>query len=240
MFYFFWLLPVPILGTIAFLMYRRKQHRLYPVFWAYVCYQALRVALEAILYQVSYVGYFYAYWIGALLSIVFSLSLLRHIFVTVLRNYPALTKLRSAGYELALGFIWTIGLLVTFHHSGEYTYKRMIELTGQAVSFTAVGMFLFVVVSSSILGIKWTEKICGIASALGVLGIVDLLVYAALSHGMGLSNKQASGIETAAYNIAVAIFAFYFLPLRAESLAPQAIRPAVMEWSESMRGAVPK
>lgn len=240
MLYFFWLLPVPILGMIAFLMYRRKQHRLYRVFWLYLCYQAVRVALEAILFRVSATAYFYAYWIGALFSIVFSLLLLRDIFVSVLRNYPALTKFRAAGYELALGLIWIIGLWITFHRSGKYAYRHMIDLTGQAVSFTAVGMFLFVVVSSSILGIKWTEKICGIASALGVLGIVDLLVYAALSHGVHFSDNQAGGIETAAYNIAVAIFAFYFLPVRAENLALQAIRPEVIEWSESMKGAISK
>ena len=115
----------------------------------------------------------------------------------------------------------------------------MIELTSQAVSFTAAGMFLFVVVSSAILGIKWTEMVCGIASALGVLGIMDLLVYAGLSYGY-LSYGRGSWVETLSYDIAVAILAFYFLPVHADDIPPQRIKPEVIDWAKSVRGAVAK
>lgn len=42
------------------------------------------------------------------------------------------------------------------------------------------------------------------------------------------------------YNAAVGIFAFYFLPMRAEIRAPEEMKPELVEWAESLKGAVSK
>ena len=68
--YFFSLLPIPVLAVTAIVMYRRKQHKLYPVFWAYVIFQFSRCTVEAIAYGVSYAAFFYSYWSSSALSVI--------------------------------------------------------------------------------------------------------------------------------------------------------------------------
>ena len=236
------LLPVPILGAIAVVMYRRKQHRLYFTFWIYFCFQFTRVIVVNIVsHHISPVAHFYAYWTASLCSVFFTLLLLRRIFVTVLHNYPGLAHTRRVGFEIALGILWSVALLIAFRQSGPRTITDMITRAEQAISFTAVGMLIFVVLSSMFLGIRWNTAICGMASGLGLLGTVDLLVFTFWRRGAYNSHLHLIGwIQTLTYNVAVGIFALYFLPVRAEIRTPEEMRPELVEWAESMKGAVSK
>ena len=238
MIYLYWLLPIPVLVSMLVLMYRRKQHYLYRVFWSYLCFQCVRLGAEALSFSYSRKAYFYAYWTGSVCSILLSLLLLRDIFVTVLRSYPSLSRIRSIGYEIALACVWTAAVFIALQDANAHTYQEVITRLWQTVSFTSVGIFIFVVISSSILGIKWTDSVCGVAAGLGLLGTVDLLVYAALSHPQAHFSVRAAGYtETAAYYGAVAVFAFYFLPKRVESKSLQP-KPELIDWAQSMNGTL--
>lgn len=240
--HWFSLLPVPVLGAIAVIMYRRKQHRLYPIFWIYICFQLTRIIVVNVVFlNTSYSLYFYGYWTASICSVFFTLLLLRSIFVTMLRA-SGLDKTRRVGYEVALGILWCIGLVMAIQQTGARTFGDMMTRAEQAVSFTAVGMLLFVVGSSIFLGIKWSPGLCYIAGGLGVLGTVDLLVYTFWRKGThyGSHTLLVGWIETVTLNAVAAIFAFYFLPLRTEAQVPEPIKPQVVEWLKSMKGAMSK
>ena len=238
--YFCSLLPIPILAVVATVMYRRKQHQLYQVFWVYIIFQFTRVTVEVIVYRISYAVFFYTYWTASAGDVIFGLLLLRSIFLTVLEGYSPLTRLRRFGYEAVLLAVWTLALLLTFHNYGGRTLQQLISDAEQALSFTAVGMFVFVVGSSFLLGIRWTSPSCGIALGVGLLGTVDLVVYAMRSHGYWLSTTVVGWIETITYNCVVGIYAFYFVPKRAEAPVPTVIRPELLQWANSVRGSVSK
>src|SRR5437763_11173516 len=230
------LLPIPILAITAIAMYRRKQHRLYPVFWAYVILHFTRVSVQLGAYRVSYAAYFYIYWTGCVLGIIFTLLLLRTIFVTVLEGYSPLSRLRRFGYDAVLLVVWAIALFLIFHDNSARTVRQLIYDAEQAANFTSVAMFVFVVGSSLVLGIRWTSAICGIAMGLGLMGTADLLIYAGLSRHL-LSTSVASWIETLAYICVVFIYASYFVPKRAEVHVPAAIRPELVQWAEGLRSS---
>jgi hypothetical protein len=240
--HWFSLLPVPVLGAIAVIMYRRKQHRLYPIFWIYICFQLARIIVVNVVFlNTSYSLYFYGYWTASICSVFFTLLLLRSIFVTVLRT-SGLKKTRRVGYEVALGILWCIGLVMAIQQTGARTFGDMMTRAEQTVSFTAVGMLLFVVGSSIFLGIKWNPGLSYIAGGLGVLGTVDLLVYTFWRKGThyGSHTLLVGWIETVTLNAVAAIFAVYFLPLRTEAQVPEPIKPQVVEWLKSMKGAMSK
>src|SRR2546430_13493340 len=155
--YFFSLLPLPVLAVTAIVMYRRKQHLIYPIFWTYLIFQFVRESGEGIALQFSHKVYYYTYWSASACSIIFSLLLLRKIFLTVLQGYSPLSRLRRYGYEAVLLGCWLIALLVAFHNDHSRTVRQLILESHQAVSFTSVGMFVFVVGSSALLGIRWTS-----------------------------------------------------------------------------------
>ena len=172
----------------------------------------------------------------------FTLLLLRNIFVTVLSNYPGLVKTRRIGYEIALGILWSAALLIVFQRTGPRTITDMITRAEQAISFTAVGMLIFVVLSSMLLGIRWNSAICGMASGVGLLGTVDLLVFTFWRRGGHYSPhfRLVGWLLTLTYNAAVGIFAFYFLPVRAQMREPEEVKPELVEWAESMKEALSK
>jgi hypothetical protein len=240
--YFFGLLPIPVLVCIAVVMYRRKQHFLYSVFWTYVLFQLLRVSAEFICKFISYKAFFYSYWIASFGSVVFTLLLLRDIFKRVLKNYSALGRVRRIGYETALICLWGAASLLVFRIAPAHGLLRRITRTELIVSFTAVGMFVFVVAASIILGIKWRSAVCGMAAGLGLLGTIDLLVFAALSRASELSHHSmlAGWIETLGFNLAIGVFAVYFLPLREKIDLPRKVKPELLGWVESMKRSLPK
>jgi hypothetical protein len=238
--YFFSLLPLPVLAVTTIVMYRRKQHKTYAIFWTYLIFQFTRESGVGIALHTSYKTYFYTYWTASACSVIFSLLLLRSVFLTVLEGYSPLTRLRRFGYEAMLLAVWSLALFLTFHCDNGHSIRQIIFDSEQAASFTAVGMFVFVVGSSFLLGIRWSSAICGIALGVGLLGTVDLFVYAAQSHGHLLSNVAASWIETIAYICAVTIYAFYFVPRREEIHVPRVIKPEFVRWAEDLRGSLSK
>src|SRR5207237_8889683 len=141
------------------------------------------------------------------------------------------------GYGVVLLVCWGLALRLTFRSNGGRTVSKLIFDAEQAVSFTAVGMFVFVVGSSALLGIRWTSTICGIAFGLGLLGTVDLVVYAALASDHLISTNVASWIETLSYNCAVGVFASYFLLRRQEDQVPGTMSPELLQWAESVKGS---
>jgi hypothetical protein len=235
------LLPVPVLAWIAIVMYRRKQHVVYLAFWLYICFQFIRVMAEDVVFRISYPLFFYSYWISEACTVIFGLLLLRGIFTTVLRNYSSLTRVRQIGYEVALVTFWTLGATLVLARPFGHTLSQMITRAEEVVSFTAVGMFVFVIGASMVLGIRWRAKLCGIAAGLGLLGTVDLLVYAAISRKM-LSFGTAGWIETIGFDLAVGIFALYFLRRTTEPPPPHppSMRIDLLHWAQNARGAILK
>ncbi|PYY14747.1 MAG: hypothetical protein DMG60_19415 [Acidobacteria bacterium] len=238
--YFFSLLPLPVLAVTAIVMYQRKQHLIYPIFWTYLIFQFVRESGEGIALQFSHKVFYYTYWSTSACSVIFSLLLLRNIFLTVLRGYSPLSQLRRYGYEAMLLACWLLALLVAFHNEHPRTVRQLIFDSHQAVSFTSVGMFVFVVGSSALLGIRWTSAICGIALGLGLFGTTDLVVYALLSHGHLLSNTVASWIQVLAYDCGIGIFALYFVPRREEVQVPAGLKPELLQWANEVRGSLSK
>ena len=233
-------LSIPILVFTAIVMYRRKQHKIYLIFWTYLIFQFSRVTVQCIAYKASYGIYFYSYWISSACSVVFRLLLLRSIFLTVLEGYSPLNRLRRFGYDAVLFAFWAVTLFLTYgnHHRGAHLFPWVLFDASQAVSLVAVGMFVFVVGSSALLGLRWTTPICGIALGVGLLGITDLAVFAALAHNKLISSTTAGWIETLTFDCAAGIFAFTFVPKRQEIRMPTGIKLEWVQWLHDIRGAV--
>ncbi|GEM_PF-3762846 len=237
------LLPIPALAVLALAMYRRKQHILYPAFWAYIVLQCLRLVIEFICNLISYKAYFYAYWTCSFLSAILTLVLLRTLFVSFLEKYPALDTIRRHGFEFVVSILWFTALALNLGLMRDQAWPQRITRAELVLSFTEVGVFLFVLATTLTLGIKWRSTYCGIAAGLGLLGAVDLLVFTGMSWVTRFFQPSvlAGWIETIAFDSAVAIFAVYFLRAPAREKDPPAVlRPELLEWTESMKGAVRK
>jgi hypothetical protein len=240
--YAFWLLPIPVLAAIAVVMYRRKQHISYPFFWAYTCFECVKLVIEFICKLISYKAYFYAYWATSFLDVALILLLLRAVFVSFLEKYPKLDGIRRHGFEFAVSAIWFTGVALNLGFMRAQAWPQRITRAELILGFSEVGLFVFVLITTLILGIRWKSAYCGIAAGLGLLGAADLVVFTGLSWVTQFFGPAiiASWIETLAFDGAVAIFAYYFLPAPATQRPNTDLRPELLEWAESMKGAVRK
>lgn len=240
--YFFSLLPIPFLICIAAVMYRRKQHVLYPIFWLYICFYGFTLPTEFICKAISYKAFFFTYWGMSFLAPVFKLLLLRDIFARTLRKYPELTRFRRFVYELSIVCLCCTAVALALRMIGTQSISRRIDIAELIVSCTAVFVFVFVAASSVVLGIKWKSAVSGMAAGLGLMGIADVVTFLILGWGPKLSQHLvlASWIRTLGFDAASGIFVFYFLPRRAEVEMPKSVKPELLEWAQSMKGSIPR
>lgn len=236
------LLPIPFLIGIAAVMYRRKQHAIYPIFWLYICFYAVALPTESICNIVSYKAFFFAYWTTSFVLPTFELVLLRDIFARTLRKYPELTRFRRVVYEAAVVSLCLIAIAVAFTMTGTHSISRRIQISELIVSCIAAFVFLFVVATSVVLGIRWRSAVSGMAAALGLMGVADLATFLATTRGPRLSPHRtlASWIQTLGFDAATGVLVFYFLPRRAEVEVPKSVKPELLEWAQSMKGSIPR
>src|SRR5437763_12430367 len=91
--------PVLQLG-VAGIMLRRKLHKTFPVFFAYIVSQLPIFCLVFSAYKWgNYEEYFYSYWICAAISLVLGFKLIYEIFLDVFRSYHVLKYLESVFYN---------------------------------------------------------------------------------------------------------------------------------------------
>src|SRR5579863_6852860 len=92
-----WVLQPALQTVIAVIVYRRKLHKEFPIFFTYTLAQ---IALFAVEYPVNVWGsdsaYFYTFWAGAGLNVVLSFKIIHEVFLDVFRPYHALRDLGTA------------------------------------------------------------------------------------------------------------------------------------------------
>ncbi|MBZ5721196.1 MAG: hypothetical protein LAO03_12525 [Acidobacteriia bacterium] len=91
----------PVLQLIvAAVMYRRKLHRSFPVFFAYVVSQILIFSIVFPVYRYgSYPHFFYVYWVCAAISLALGFKVIHEIFLDIFRPYHTLKDLGSVLFK---------------------------------------------------------------------------------------------------------------------------------------------
>ena len=85
-----WIVHPVIEIPLAGIMYWRKLHRQFPIFFAYILFQVAQfVILFPLFRSDSVMEYFLAYWISAIACWVFGFKIIHEIFSDVFRLFPA-------------------------------------------------------------------------------------------------------------------------------------------------------
>src|SRR5256714_8823791 len=147
--------PVLQLG-VAGIMLRRKLHKTFPVFFAYIVSQLPIFCLVFSAYKWgNYEEYFYTYWICAAISLVLGFKVIHEIFLDVFRPYHALKDLGSALFKWA-ALVMLLVAIVVAASSSVSSDGPMVEavITAQrCVRVIQVGLVLLLLVFSKYVGI---------------------------------------------------------------------------------------
>jgi len=213
----------PALQTVLVgIMLRRKLHRVFPLFFAYL---VAEIAIFIILFPLqggSYKLFFYTYWATAAVAVLLGFKVIHEIFLDVFRPYHTLRDLGTVLFRWAgLVMLMVAGVVAASSSGGNQEPLAAGILTLQrSVRVVQVGLVLFLLVFSRYLGISWKQKSFGIALGLGTYAGVELLLVAFNATYNSVHYQTVSAIvNMAAYNLAILTWIAYALAPNEERLA---------------------
>jgi hypothetical protein len=204
----------PVLQLIvAAVMYRRKLHRTFPVFFTYVVTQILIFSIVFPVYRSgNYARFFYTYWICAAISLALGFKVIHEIFLDIFRPYHTLKDLGSVLFKWA-GLVMLLVAVVVAAASPSGDQDPLVQsvLTVQrCVRVIQCGLVLFLMVFSKYLGVSRRQHSFGIALGFGGFASIELLMVAL--HASGHVNPSAiSWANMVGYNAAILVWMGYVL-----------------------------
>jgi hypothetical protein len=192
-------------------MFWRRLHRTFPVFFAYVVFQVLNFLVLFPIYKFgSTMAYFYAYWISMAISLAIGFMVIHEIFLDVFRPYHTLKDLGTVLFKWAALVMLLVAVVVTASSQGgqDSPLVQAVIIGQRCVRVIQCGLILFLLVFSRYLGVSWRQHSFGIALGLGGFATVDLVGLALFSGGQ-IRPHTVSLINTTAYSFAIFIWIGY-------------------------------
>ena len=207
-----WFVPLAMQCAIALVMLRRGLVGQFPFFFSYT---VLLPARDAILYFLPQSGNRYStvFWWGEAAAIVLALGVVFEISWHFIRPYPFLrlflrvlwiSAVVAAAAALAM-LLWTKG------PAGTDLALEWIILTERSARFLQVCLLIVAIALMSRLGLTWQNYSVGIAAGFGVYAALDLALLELRAHLHAVTDTAFVLMRSAAYNLGVAIWTFYFL-----------------------------
>ena len=212
-YYALWITHPVLQLSVAAVMFRRRLHRTFPVFFVYILSQVLIfVTVFPIFLKASYEYFFYTYWICTGISLAIGFKVIHEIFLDVFRPYHTLQDLGSVLFKwAALVMLLAAGVVAAASPATDQGALVQAVLTVQrCVRVTQVGLILFLLVFSRYLGVSWRQHSFGIALGFGSFASAELILVALRAVGY-LSEATVSLANMAFYNCAVLTWLGYVL-----------------------------
>jgi hypothetical protein len=206
-----WVLPLALQAAIALVMFRRKQVTLFPIFFCYTVVVFSREFLLLFLNQGNF--YAFVYWCGEAIAVVLGLTVIFEILGNVL---PPSTSLR-----FVLSSVWILGgiaavtsLLMLFLTNGRTEADRVFQfiiLAERSARFLQACLLIAVIALMSRLGLEWQNVSVGIIAGFGIYSALALVGWELRAHLHVISHAAFVLLNSAAYNLAAIIWAWYIL-----------------------------
>jgi len=176
----------PILqSAAAVILWRRKLHRQFPVFFLFLLAQ---VANFATLFPLSLAGndkmYFVLFWLCEALNAVLGFKVIHEIFLDVFRPYHTLKDLGTLLFKWAGVVMLLVSVVVAFSNSFDQSpLVHAITTLQRSVRIVQLGLILFLLLFSSFLGVSRKQISFGISLGFGLFAGVELMLMALNSGG---------------------------------------------------------
>jgi len=203
----------PILElSLAAVLFWRKLHRKFPVFFAYLIFE---IADFGVLFPIhQYAGYdlyFYSYWVGAAVSLALGFMVIHEIFLDVFRAYHTLKDLGTVLFKWAALVMVFVAMVVAASSAPGQSPLVQAVVTGQrCVRVVQCGLVLFLLVFSRYLGVSWRQQSFGIALGFGGFASIELAGNALYS-GEQIGSATWALLNASSFTWAVLIWIGYAL-----------------------------
>jgi len=229
-----WIAHPVLQFTVAAVMYWRKQHRVFPVFFAYLGFQIAGFMILFPLHEWGeYSQYFYSYWTLSAISVVLGFRVIQEIFEDVFRPYHTLKDLGTVLFRwAALVMLLVAGVVMAASPAAGDPILQAIITLQRCVRVVQCGLILFLLIFSRYLGVCWRQQSFGIALGFGSLAAVELTLVA-LNVSAHLTPHTSSFFNFAAYDAVILIWLTYGL-IRAQARVNSANVLMSQRWEQGL------
>jgi hypothetical protein len=211
----------PVLQLVlAVIMYLRKMHRSFPMFFTYTVAQ---IAFFLIVFPLEKIGpyslYFYTYWATMFISVVLGFRVIHEVFLDVFRPYHTLRDLGTVLFRWAGLVMLMVAAVVAASTAGgaEDPLANGILILQRSMRVVQVGLVLFLLVFSRYLGTNWKQKSFGVALGFGGYAGVELSLVAMNWWQSNVHHQSLSAfVNIVAYDLAILVWTGYMLAPAAE------------------------
>ncbi|HUA14307.1 MAG TPA: hypothetical protein VMG31_03350 [Verrucomicrobiae bacterium] len=219
--HYLWVGPNLLLLFLAFLLYRRKLHTIYPFFFAFALIGSLeQLTLYAadVIPSVTPATWWHIYWAGLMVEAVLKFGVVAEIFAHVFNSYSAIAKLgRTLISGVGVVLVFTAAILAAFApKNGHFGIVFGAHLLDQTVYLVESGLLLFIFLFSAYFHLSAGRRVFGIAFGLAISACVHLATWAVMANG-GLQTQRdlLDLLNMATYHLSVLIwYEFLLVPGR--------------------------
>ena len=227
--HYLWLGPQVLQATLVTLLWRRRVYKQFPVFFAYLIFEAIEAItlyLMDVLPSVSASAWWLAFCIGLVFEGFIRLGVMGELFFHLLRSRPALAKVGGrlityAGAVLVL--LATLAAAYAPVDSQQFAIGYRAHLLQQTLYMIECGLILFLFLFTAGFKLTWDRATLGIALGRGISSSVHLATWAVMANGgMPQSRHLLDFLNMATYHLCVLIW-FYYLLIPQKSAATSAV-----------------
>ena len=228
-FLYLWCAQPILQSVVAVILWRRKLHKQFPVFFVFLLAQVANFAVIAPLWLTGkYSVYFGIFWLGEAVNAILGFRVIHEIFVDVFRPYHTLKDLGTLLFKWAGVVMLLVSVVVAFSNS--YDQSPMVHAVTtlqRSVRIVQFGLILFLLLFSRFLGVSRKQISFGISLGFGLLAGVELLLMA-LNSGGFVKQTNLNLINMLTYLVAVCVWIGY-------SLSRKAVREAAVNHLQTQR-----
>ena len=207
----------PILqSVVAVILWHRKMHKQFPVFFLFLLAQVANFAVIFPLWRTGNYGlYFWPFWLGEAVNAVLGFKVIHEIFLDVFRPYHTLKDLGTLLFKWAGVVMLLVSVVVAFSNSYDQSpLVHALTTLQRSVRIVQLGLILFLLLFSSFLGVSRKQVSFGISLGFGLFAGVELLLYA-LNSGGFVKQGILNLINMVTYILAIFVWLGYSLSRKA-------------------------
>jgi hypothetical protein len=207
----------PILQSVAaVILWRRKLHKQFPVFFLFLLAQVANFAVIFPLWRTGNYGlYFWPFWLGEAVNAVLGFKVIHEIFLDVFRPYHTLKDLGTLLFKWAGVVMLLVSVVVAFSNSFDQSpLVHAVTTLQRSVRIVQLGLILFMLLFSSFLGVSRKQVSFGISLGFGLFAGVELMLMA-LNSGGFVRVGNLNLINMVTYVLAILVWLGYSLSRKA-------------------------
>jgi hypothetical protein len=234
---YLWIAPHALLVVVSVLMFVRRLHKTFPIFFLYTLYETIEfVLLFAIVGIAPTHRALYRYVFTATLtgSTALRFGIIQEIFNHVFHDYSRLETLGAASMRWLTALLAVAAILSAFYSSGAVPDSLLtgLALLSRSVAIIQAGLLLFLFLFSRMFGLSWRSYTFGIAFGFGIFASTELAVSAL--HLTNLTEHAKDLLDllpTGSYHVSVLVWLGYLLAVEKPVVAATDTVPEMDQWS---------